>query len=480
MGKKILKALTNNLGFKLLAFIFAVVLWLVVYNVDDPVKTDSFTVKVSLKNKEAITDKYYEVVDNSNVVKVSVSAKRSVLEKLDDSDFSAVADAEDLIIDETGTRGTVRVDIYSSKFNSQLTYNGGTKYLTLSLEDSKSKQFAVEAGTIGAVADGYALGEVTISNSNVLKVSGPQSVVDRIARVVATINVEGMSQKVSDSVVPVLYDANGEEIDTTKLSFSTDTFMVTAMILNTKTVSLNFSVSNAPLGNYAVVGIVSNPSSVVVKGSSKALNPVSVIDIPPSVLDVSNATGTIETTINITEYLPTGIELVDSTTAAVSVTILIEPYETREFEIPSSNIAIEGLASEHELEFTQEPLVVSISGVASDLDLISGASIRGTLDVTDMTLGMHAAILDLDLNKDRFVVMMARVQIDIRLKNSDPPESIYDENGNLIYGPGDGTTGEGSQEGTEGGLPGDPNAEDTPVDNTLQGEQPPEGENTLV
>lgn len=473
MGKKILKTLTNNLGFKLLAFVFAVVLWLVVYNVDDPVKTDSFTVKVALKNKEAITDKYYEVVDNSNVVKVSVSAKRSILEKLDDSDFSAVADAEDLIIDETGTRGTVRVDIYSGKFNSQLTYNGGTKYLTLALEDSKSKQFAVEAGTVGAVAEGYALGEVTISNSNVLKVSGPQSVVDRIARVVATINVEGMSQKVSDSVVPALYDANGEEIDTTKLSFSTDTFMVNAMILNTKTVSLNFSVQNAPLGNYAVVGIVSNPSSVVVKGSSKALNPVSVIDIPPSVLDVSNATGTIETTINITEYLPNGIELVDSTTAAVAVTILIEPYETREFEIPSSNIAIEGLASEHELEFTQEPLVVSISGVASDLDLISGASIRGTLDVTDMTLGMHAAILELDLNKDRFVVMMARVQIDIRLKSSDPPESIYDENGNPIYVPGDGTTGEGT--------PGDGTSEDdTPVDSTLQGEQPLEEENTLV
>ena len=55
MGKKILKALTNNLGFKLLAFIFAVVLWLVVYNVDDPVKTDSFTVKVSLKNRDLCT-----------------------------------------------------------------------------------------------------------------------------------------------------------------------------------------------------------------------------------------------------------------------------------------------------------------------------------------------------------------------------------------------------------------------------------------
>ena len=38
MAKKILKTLVNNLGFKILAVVLAFILWLVVYNIDDPKK----------------------------------------------------------------------------------------------------------------------------------------------------------------------------------------------------------------------------------------------------------------------------------------------------------------------------------------------------------------------------------------------------------------------------------------------------------
>ena len=43
MGKKLLKTFTNNIGFKILAIAFAFILWLVVYNLNDPVKTKTFT-----------------------------------------------------------------------------------------------------------------------------------------------------------------------------------------------------------------------------------------------------------------------------------------------------------------------------------------------------------------------------------------------------------------------------------------------------
>ena len=45
MGKKLLKTFTNNIGFKILAIAFAFILWLVVYNLNDPVKTKTFTTR---------------------------------------------------------------------------------------------------------------------------------------------------------------------------------------------------------------------------------------------------------------------------------------------------------------------------------------------------------------------------------------------------------------------------------------------------
>ena len=51
MGNRILKTFTNNIGYKILAVAFAFILWLVVYNLNDPVKTKTFTTTVSVTGK---------------------------------------------------------------------------------------------------------------------------------------------------------------------------------------------------------------------------------------------------------------------------------------------------------------------------------------------------------------------------------------------------------------------------------------------
>ena len=50
MGKKLLKTFTNNIGFKILAIAFAFILWLVVYNLNDPVKTKTLPQQLQLQD----------------------------------------------------------------------------------------------------------------------------------------------------------------------------------------------------------------------------------------------------------------------------------------------------------------------------------------------------------------------------------------------------------------------------------------------
>ena len=109
MKNNILKALTTNLGFKILALFFAITLWLFVYNLEDPTKSKTLTINVTIENKDMIDNmgKYYEVLDNSGRVAFSVTAARSILDKLDESDFIAIADMNQIVIDEDGNRGTV-------------------------------------------------------------------------------------------------------------------------------------------------------------------------------------------------------------------------------------------------------------------------------------------------------------------------------------------------------------------------------------
>mgnify|MGYP000157113559 FL=1 len=89
MLKRLGKTITNNFSLKILAVILAVVLWVVVINIDDPTTSKTYTTNVVAENTDYITsqNKYYEPLDSSNVVSFRVSAARSVHDELSNADF---------------------------------------------------------------------------------------------------------------------------------------------------------------------------------------------------------------------------------------------------------------------------------------------------------------------------------------------------------------------------------------------------------
>ena len=260
MANNILKTLSKNLGFKILAFLFAFTLWLIVYNIEDPTKTKALTINVTVQNKEAVDEmgKYYEVIDGTNKVTFSVTAARSILDKLDESDFVAVADMEQLAIEEDGVTGSVPIEITcTANVNSNsVKLSSTTKSMKVALEDLMSKQFVVVANATGTVAEGYALGAVEVTAPNVLQVAGPKTIVQQIDTVVAVIDVTGITDPwTTYRVTPILFDRNGKEIDTTRLSLSDATVNVSAEILNTKEVSVAITPSGSPENGYMVTAI---------------------------------------------------------------------------------------------------------------------------------------------------------------------------------------------------------------------------------
>lgn len=429
MGNKILKTLTKNLGFKILAVVFAFILWLVVYNTDDPTITVSYTTNVTVENASVVTDmnKCYEVLNGTNTVSFAVTAKRSVLNKLEDTDFTAVADMNRMIVNEDGDKANVPIEIISKRSNSSLKYNEKNKYLEVSLEDLMKRRFIITADTSGKVADGYALGEVTVTNPNVLNVSGPASIVNKIDSVVATIDVDGMSMNLSDNVIPALYDADGQEIDTTKLKLSNTTVTISAKILSVKKIPLVFSTSGVPYGDNRVVEISSKPETIKVKGSSTTLNPLSSLNIPGDVLNVSGASEDITTTIDISEYLPDGVELVNASDATVTVTVRIEAYELKKFNLSTSQINVNGLDSNYDLSFDQSTVAVTVSGLKNDLNKLNTSQLSASIDVTDLGVGTHQVNLDLNLDEDNYAYQTITVTIEIKDKTKNDSENTDDD-----------------------------------------------------
>ncbi|MDD6307213.1 MAG: CdaR family protein [Clostridiales bacterium] len=437
MLKNLVKRLTNNLGLKVLAALFAFILWVVVINVDEPVRTVPYTVSVKTENEDYITSngKYFELLDGNNTVTFNVSAKRTYQEKLSNADFSAVADMEKIeYVDDSGIY-RVPVTVSCSKFSSnQVTISSKQLYIEVAMEDRGTVQKRITATTTGNVADGCAIGEVSIVTTNLLKITGPSSVTSMIDTVEANINVEGMNSDVTDTVVPVLYDADRNVIDTTKLKLSINTVTVSAQILKTKDVPVEFATTGTVAKNYMVEGIEYAPDTVRIKGEASVLNTVSKVTVPAEVLDVTNATGDVKTTVDISSYLPNGVSLVLASDAQIEVTVKIEPLVEKSFEIPVSALTVENLPENQEISFLLDSLTVEIAGAESDMKKLSEDDIQGVIDASGLEKGEHNVTVTILLDEELYQTT-STITIPVNVKdlneeedNEDSEKSVVEEN----------------------------------------------------
>lgn len=437
MLKNLVKRLTNNLGLKVLAALFAFILWVVVINVDEPVRTVPYTVSVKTENEDYIISngKYFELLDGNNTVTFNVSAKRTYQEKLSNADFSAVADMEKIeYVDDSGIY-RVPVTVSCSKFSSnQVTISSKQLYIEVAMEDRGTVQKRITATTTGNVADGCAIGEVSIVTTNLLKITGPSSVTSMIDTVEANINVEGMNSDVTDTVVPVLYDADRNVIDTTKLKLSINTVTVSAQILKTKDVPVEFATTGTVAKNYMVEGIEYAPDTVRIKGEASVLNTVSKVTVPAEVLDVTNATGDVKTTVDISSYLPNGVSLVLASDAQIEVTVKIEPLVEKSFEIPVSALTVENLPENQEISFLLDSLTVEIAGAESDMKKLSEDDIQGVIDASGLEKGEHNVTVTILLDEELYQTT-STITIPVNVKdlneeedNEDSEKSVVEEN----------------------------------------------------
>ncbi|MGN0342928.1 MAG: YbbR-like domain-containing protein [Roseburia sp.] len=451
MLKKLTNLITNNLILKLAALIFAVILWLVVVNVDDPTQSKNFSATVTVENAGYMAEqgKYFEIPESELTVTFKVSAVRSIMGNLSNSDFKAVANMENIEQTEDGYR--VPLEITATRYTSSVKFSNTTQYVYVDVEDLVTKQFTIKAVSSGEPAENCAVGTLEAS-PNVLKVSGPKSVVDRIETAQAVIDVTGASSNLTDSIAPLLYDANGKVVDPSKLTFNINTITVSAEILDVRSIPVYVSATGNAAEGYGCREIIVDPQKIRVKGAASALNAADKIEIPAELIDISGATENVERTIDITEYLPNGVELADADERNVQITVVIEPYETVEYEVPVSQITLTENPQGYETAFDGTAVTVKVSGLKSDMDALAVSDISGTLSLNGLSEGKHTLQVQWKLDTNVYTIESAgSVALEL-VKAEESGSSV--SNGGASDGDSDGSTSGSASGSTSGSTSG--------------------------
>ena len=373
----------NNLGLKIFSVLFAVFLWWTVMNIDDPIDTKTFRTEVQIIHPEVITDNgySYRIDDEMKTIEVKIKARSKVLSKIRSANIVATADLREM----QDTTVPIRVSVTGFE-NMYEEVTAIPRNIQIETEKTETKSFPITPSYTGTVSEGFVLGKVT-AQPQTIEVSGPKSVLGRIARVAAKVDISGMYEDAKLDAEIIYYDSADNILDRSLLSSNRDEsgVKVDVKIWKTKEVSVLFDTSGIiPGEGYYFDSIEVEPDTVLIAGSDDVIKNLTALEVPADVLERTGITEREEVVVDLIEYLPEGTKFVNQEATSVVVTIVLEKMGTKTIPASVRSVRIDNLAEEFNLEF----------GPAQSVNLV----FEGTNEVlANLTYDKVLATLDLSV-----------------------------------------------------------------------------------
>jgi hypothetical protein len=382
---------TNNLVLKISSLAVAFLVWIIVVNVSNPIVTRNISVPLNVVNANIITDagKTYSLM-GANSVTVSYEVRSRDQSRISASDFNASIDLGDMY-DITGAV-PIAVEVVNNKDLIIGAVASKPSIVRVSIEDLQRKEFTLTTKITGTPSDGFSVGEVKLDKTNVV-VTGPVSVIGQISQIGVEIDVSGLDSNESGRAELKYFDANGNAfvISDNRVSKSFDNVGYSLVMLNGRTLALNFDVGGTVAQGYKFTGAESTTKSIQVRGQPEVLEGLDSITVPASALSVEGATGDVNITVDIKNFLPANVTAVGDT--KVNVTLKVEALDKKSLTLTVNDLNIVGAKPGVATNIVPEKITVVVSGLSANLESVTNADLKATLDVSEMNSGSNVGSL---------------------------------------------------------------------------------------
>lgn len=390
-----IEKITHNWVWKVVSLFLAFILWLVVVNYDDPYITKAFDdIPVEKKFEEAITSQDKAITYlQGETIDVVLGGNRSIIDKLKAVDIVAYVDMNLLSI-----TGAIDIEVGVNDKIDVLEKTPNNMQISLEQIDTELKDIQIFYD--GELAEDY-IKINPILTPNQIELTGPESKLAIVASVLVNVKIDGASDDITVYVSPKIQDSDGNDIP--GLEMSIDQVQVNVPIEKTRTISVNYSTIGAVSEDYRLMSISLDVDKVNVRGEALLIDEYQRLVITD--LNLSTITDKVESLpINLSQYLPEGIQLYGSETIAY-ILLDVEPIESKDYGIMATDITVKSLDEQMQFRFMDElniPIVVK--GIPSDLADLSIDDFFPSISLKDLEAGEHEVALDLTVN-DRFEVI---------------------------------------------------------------------------
>lgn len=414
------KKITDNLSLKIMSVAVAVVVWLIVVNIDNPVGTNYYTItNVELINKEYVESsdtigKMCMPEENQDTVRVAITADKKTRDKIRVSDISAVADLQQAVsLDTNPVMVPITVTCSVSGIGP-----GDIKVtpqnLSVNLDEKETQEFVVNVirGDTKPGKD-YEVGSLT-ANPEKVRITGPKSLVNKIDKVNAAIELNGKTQDFTQEVTLSIIDKNQEALSDSEMNSlrieNNAQVIVTAKLWKIRQgVKISAGYVGTPAEGYQAGMIKTVPDTISVAGSTEGLETLAandnVITIPSESIDISGESSDVEKKISLKDLLPDNVKLTSDSSEDVWVTVSILPEGSREFSFPTKEIEVKNKPDDLQVTFETAQIAIRIKSDSKDLDdLDVTKDIKASIDLEDKEEGNYEVPVTVSL-PDRYEIV---------------------------------------------------------------------------
>ncbi len=379
------KWLKNNNVLKILSFLLALMLWMVV-NMGQEIPTKSSSTE-DIKNTffyEAQVSPVYneeEFVVNMSIeeVKVTLHGNSEMINQIRNG---INIDKGQFYVDLSKNKaGTVLAPVHVKGFPSDIEVEIEPSLIQVTLEAKQRKEFEVFVDKLGKEEDGYQSGESIIKPKKA-HILGTEEQIAQVAFIKAFVNVDHVKSPILQQVPLRALDKNGNVVQVEVIPQTVEVQIpVTSPYI---TVPATYNIEKYPIEGYAIESIHQITKEVTLYGSKDIINGYSVY-VGPSI-DLSDVK---EGKHTLTYPLAIDPHLLKTEPNAIELEVTIVQSETK--TISPVSIEVHGLSEglSAKIITPTDGLDMIIEGAPKNIEPITNQELQAFVDVTNLPPGEH-------------------------------------------------------------------------------------------
>ena len=293
--------------------------------------------------------------------------------------------------------------------------------ITVNVERYITRRVPVVLEMTGVMPEGLYLDSYK-TDPTTLSVSGPQSLVSSVARVVARLDQSTLSEKRMNDKTALdieLQDSSGNAIVSDKLEVTNQSVITNAVTVETELVPMKHVPLNAeafvtgePAEGYELTGVELAEEEVPVAARQEVLDALTELTTD-SPLDITGATADVSGYVRLRRQ--TGVENTLPTEIGVMAHIGEKQIERTIRQIP---IQIEGLTDDKTATAGQGRTTAQLTGGYGFISALSTEDIRLFVDVSGLEAGTYSLPVQVHIdNASEFTCALASPQISVVIRN---------------------------------------------------------------